>query len=176
MSRIANNLIAYRILSMMVTPFDETDAFKLGIIDKDGKNLRKASSLRNSQEKNAYSYLHRLVFNMKKIVNRVGGESRLKSMVAALWLIREYQESGSRTTSLMEEKYTKLMRVLDNVTLVEEELAVKKFLEEEGIGGAPTNNTAGASVSEPKIYRKDVKKHHRIARRKPINAPEIKAT
>jgi hypothetical protein len=176
MSRIANNLIAYRILSMMVTPFEETDAFKLGIIDKDGKNLRKASSLRNSQEKNAFSYLHRLVFNMKKIVNRVGGESRLKSMVAALWLIREYQESGSRTTSLMEEKYTKLMKILDNVTLVEEELAVKKFLEEEGIGGAPTNNTAGASVSEPKIYRKDVKKHHRIARRKPINAPEIKAT
>jgi hypothetical protein len=176
MSRIANNLIAYRILSMMVTPFEDTDAFKLGIIDKDGKNLRKASSLRNSQEKSAYSYLHRLVFNMKKIVNRVGGESRLKSMVAALWLIREYQESGSRTTSLMEEKYTKLMKILDNVTLVEEELAVKKFLEEEGIGGAPTNNTAGASVSEPKIYRKDVKKHHRIARRKPINAPEIKAT
>ena len=176
MSRIANNLIAYRILSMMVTPFEETDAFKLGIIDKDGKNLRKASSLRNSQEKNAFSYLHRLVFNMKKIVNKVGGESRLKSMVAALWLIREYQESGSRTTSLMEDKYTKLMKILDNVTLVEEELAVKKFLEEEGIGGAPTNNTAGASVSEPKIYRKDVKKHHRIARRKPINAPEIKAT
>jgi hypothetical protein len=176
MSRIANNLIAYRILSMMVTPFENTDAFKLGIIDKDGKTLRKASSLRNSQEKNAFSYLHRLVFNMKKIVNKVGGESRLKSMVAALWLIREYQESGSRTTSLMEDKYTKLMKILDNVTLVEEELAVKKFLEEEGIGGAPTNNTAGASVSEPKIYRKDVKKHHRIARRKPINAPEIKAT
>jgi hypothetical protein len=176
MSRIANNLIAYRVLSMMVTPFEETDAFKLGIIDKDGKNLRKASSLRNSQEKNAFSYLHRLVFNMKKIVNKVGGESRLKSMVAALWLIREYQESGSRTTSLMEDKYTKLMKILDNVTLVEEELAVKKFLEEEGIGGAPTNNTAGAAVSEPKIYRKDVKKHHRIARRKPINAPEIKAT
>jgi hypothetical protein len=176
MSRIANNLIAYRVLSMMVTPFEETDAFKLGIIDKDGKTLRKASSLRNSQEKNAFSYLHRLVFNMKKIVNKVGGESRLKSMVAALWLIREYQESGSRTTSLMEDKYTKLMKILDNVTLVEEELAVKKFLEEEGIGGAPTNNTAGAAVSEPKIYRKDVKKHHRIARRKPINAPEIKAT
>lgn len=178
MSRIANNLIAYRILSMMVTPFEETDAFKLGIIDKDGKNLRRASSLRNSQEKNAYSYLHRLAFNMKKIVNRVGGESRLKSMVAALWLIREYQESGSRTTSMMEEKFDRLMKILDNnVTLAEEELVVKKFLDEEGaVGGPPTNNTAGASVSEPKIHKRDIKKHHKIARRKPVAAVEVKAT
>jgi hypothetical protein len=174
MSRIVDNLIAYRILSMMVTPFEETKAFKLGIIDKTGKNLKKSSSLRTSEEKDAYSYLHRLVFNMKKIVNKVGGESKLKSMVAALFLVKEYYESGSRTTSLMQEKYEKVLKVLDNnVTLVEEEILVKKFLDEE----APVNATGAAvSTDEPKIDKKNIKKYQVMARRKPLNATEIKTT
>ena len=49
---------------------------------------------------------------MKKIINKIGGENRLKSMAAALWLVRENYESGSRTTSQMEAKYKKLMETL----------------------------------------------------------------
>jgi hypothetical protein len=143
---------------MLVTPFEETQAFKLGIIDKTGKNLKKASSFKTTEEKDAYSYLHRLVFNMKKIVNKLpGGESKLKSLIAALFLVKEYYESGSRTTSLMEERYTKIMEVLkNNVTLVEEEIIVKKFIDEEGIA-----NVTGAAVStdQPKIGPKDIKKY-----------------
>lgn len=175
MSRIVDNLVAYRILSMLVTPFEETSAFKLGIIDKTGKNLKKASSLKTTEEKDAYSYLHRLVFNMKKIINKLpGGESKLKSLIAALFLVKEYYESGSRTTSLMEERYVKIMEVLkNNVTLVEEEIIVKKFINEEGIA-----NVTGAAVStdQPKIDKKNIKKYQLMARRKNINATEIKST
>ena len=175
MSRIVDNLIAYRILSMLVTPFEESPAYKLGIIDKVGKNLKKASSLKTTEEKDAYSYLHRLVFNMKKIINKLpGGESKLKSLIAALFLVKEYYESGSRTTSLMEERYTKIMEVLkNNVTLVEEEILVRKFISEDGIA-----NVTGAAVStdQPKIDKKNIKKYQLMARRKPINATEIKAT
>ena len=53
MSRIIDNLIAYRILSMMVTNFQDTKAYKLGIIDKTGKVLRKSSSLKKTEEKDA---------------------------------------------------------------------------------------------------------------------------
>jgi len=78
MSRIVDNLIALRILKMMVTPFTDTDAFKLGIIDAHGKNLKKVSTLVSDREKESYTYLHRLVFNMKKIINRLpGGESKI---------------------------------------------------------------------------------------------------
>ena len=175
MSRIVDNLIAYRILSMLVTPFEESPAYKLGIIDKVGKNLKKASSLKTTEEKDAYTYLHRLVFNMKKIINKLpGGESKLKSLIAALFLVKEYYESGSRTTSLMEERYTKIMEVLkNNVTLVEEEILVRKFINEDGIA-----NVTGAAVStdQPKIDKKNIKKYQLMARRKPINATEIKAT
>ena len=81
MSRIVDNLVAYKILSMLVTNFEDTKAYKLNIIDKDGKNLKKASTLKTSEEKDAYTYLTRLVFNMKKIINKIGGENKLKSLV-----------------------------------------------------------------------------------------------
>lgn len=166
MSRIVDNLLAYKVLSMLVTNFEDTKAFKLGIIDKNGKNLKKVSTLKSSEEKDAYTYLHRLVFNMKKIINKIGGENKLKSLVAALWLVREYYESGSRSTALMEEKFDKVLKLLDNrVSLVEEEIIVTKFLKEE----APVNSTAGASVSEPVIKKKDIKKYQVMARRKPVN-------
>jgi hypothetical protein len=159
MSRIVDNLIAYRILKMLVTNFTDTEAFKLGIIDAKGKNLRKVNTLQTSQEKDAYTYLNRLVFNMKKIINKIpGGENRTKSLIAALWLVKEQYESGDRSTAMMQEKFDNLMKMMDNrVSLVEEEIIVKKFLEEDGIA-----NVTGAAVStnEPKIDKKAIKKYH----------------
>jgi hypothetical protein len=152
---------------MMITNFEDTKAFKLGIIDKTGKNLKKTSTLKTAEEKDAYTYLTRLVFNMKKIVNKIGGENKLKSFVAALFLVKEYYESGSRTTSLMEEKFERIMKTLDNnVTLVEEEMLVNKFFSEDAVA-----NVTGAAVStdQPKIDKKNIKKYQIMAKRKPIN-------
>lgn len=166
MSRIVDNLIAYRILSMLVTPFEDTKAYKLGIIDKTGKNLKKASTFKTTEEKDSYTYLHRLVFNMKKIINKIGGENKLKSLVAALWLVKEHYESGNRSTALMEEKYKRILETVNNdVVLVEEEIAVRKFFEE-----APVNATGAAvSTNEPVIKKKDIKKYQIMAKRKPLN-------
>ena len=67
MSKVVDNLVAYRVLSMLIKPFVETDAYKLGIIDSKGKNLIKSSDFKTEAQKEAFTYLHRLVFNMKKI-------------------------------------------------------------------------------------------------------------
>jgi len=170
MSRTVDNLIALKVLSMLVQNFEDTTAFKLGIIDKTGKNLKKANTLKTSEEKDAYSYLTRLVFNMKKIINKLpNGESKTKSLVAALWLVKENYESGSRSTALMQEKFDKLITMLNNkVSLAEEELLVNKFLSEEGEGAM---NVTGAAVStdEPKIDKKNIKKFQLMAKRKPVN-------
>ena len=179
MSRIVDNAIALRVLKMLVTPFTDTDAFKLGIIDAEGKNLKKTSTLSSAKERDAYTYLHRLVFNVKKLINRLpGGESKIKSLVAALWLVKEYYESNNRSTAFMQEKFDNLLKLLDNrVSLVEEEILVKKFLEEDGVGGGIANVTGAAvSTDQPKIYPKDKKKYQIMARRKPVNATEIKTS
>jgi len=175
MSRIVDNLVAYKILMMLCTPFEETQAFKLGIIDDEGKTLKKFNTLKTSEERDAFTYLNRLVFNMKKIINRLpGGESRLKNIVAALFLVKEQYVSRDRTTSLMESRYKAILEQVDaGVILVEEEIQLKKFLHlyEDGVvGGAPVNNTAGAAVNDPKIEKKDIKKYQKLARRKaPLN-------
>jgi hypothetical protein len=177
MSRIVDNLVAMKIVRMLVTNFSDTQAFKLGIIDAHGNTLKPASTLRSAEEKGAFTYLDRLVFNMKKIINRLpGGENRLKSLVGALWLVKEYYENGSRTTSLMEERYKEVMRVLDsNVVLAEEQIAVTKVLAEDGVGvgaiGAPTNNTSGpVATQEPKIEKKKIKQYQVMNRRAaPVN-------
>lgn len=174
-SRIIDNLIAYRILYMLVTPFKDTKAYKLGIIDDNGKNLRKSSTLKTSEEKDSYTYLHRLVFNMKKIIAKLpGGDSKLTNLVAALFLVKEYYVSKDRTTSLMEQRLLHIMEEINKgVVLVEEEIELKKFfatIQEEGEGGAPTNNTAGAAVNEPKIGKKGISKYRKLARRSKVVA------
>lgn len=164
MARFVDNVIAYRILSMLVKNFKDTQAYKLGIIDDKGKVLKKASSLKTSKERDAYTYLHRLVFNMKRIINKLpGGESKLKSMVTALFLIKEYYESDSRTTSLMEDRYKSLLEM--DISLLEEELLVEKFMKDID-EDAPTNATGVAvSTDRPAIRKKDLKKYQIMNRR-----------
>jgi len=146
MSRIVDNLIAYRILSMLVTSFDKTSAYRLGIVDETGKVLRKMADLRTDEERNSYTYLHRLVFNLKRILNKLpGGESKLKNIVAAFFLIKECYEKND-SAALLEEKYMAILQKLEeqNITLVEEELLIEEFmfLDEDGIA-----NVTGAGVS-----------------------------
>lgn len=170
MSAIVDNLIAFRIVKMLTTNFTDTDAYKLGIIDAKGKNIRPARDLKSAAERDAYNYLTRLVFNMKKIINRLpGGEGRLKSLVAALWLVKEQYENKNRTQAELQEKFDELLKMMDNrVSLVEEEIVVKKFLEEDGMGaggavggaGSVANVTGGmVSTDIPKIYKRDVKSY-----------------
>jgi hypothetical protein len=152
---------------MLVTPVKETKAYKLGIVDEKGNNLKKTSSLSTSEEKEAYTYLHRLVFNMKKIINKVGGESKLKSIVASLWLVKEYYETKDRSLSLMEDRYIRILEVVNNnVVLVEEELAVRKFFED-----TPVNATGAAtSTDQAAIKKTDVNKYKKsLFKRKPLN-------
>ena len=112
--------ITFRFLKLLVTPFNKTEAFKLGIIDERGKVLKKYRSLERIEERRAYTILHRLVFNIKKLIEKVpGGKSRLASYAAALFLIKEhvdqYHDSDGQ---LLEKEFYKYLKDND---LVEEE-------------------------------------------------------
>lgn len=154
--RIIDNLLAYRILSMLVTPFEESDAFKLGIIDAKGKILKKQNQLTTPEEKDAYTYLQRLVFNLKRLLNKLpGGDKYTKNLIAAYFLIKEsYQHNDD---SDLESRFTTLLETIDqkNIILVEEEILVNKFLDEEG-GVLPANNTSGVANPEYKLGTKKI--------------------
>ena len=87
---IGNIYFVYQFLKKLVTPFEKTEAFKLGIIDKDGKILKKRRDLETTAEKGAYNLSDTLVWNLKKIMGKIPfGKSKLASYAAALWLIKE---------------------------------------------------------------------------------------
>lgn len=153
MSTIVDNLIAYRVLSMLVKPFEETDAYKLGIIDATGKNLIKSRDLKTLQQKDAYTYLHRLVFNLKKMLNKLpGGESMTKNLIAAFFLIKE--SYPRRSVYVDESRLADIIKLLDDgVVLAEELLVVQDFMLMEDMGVANVTG-AGVSTDAPVIRRR----------------------
>ena len=89
MAKLADTYMIYQVLKRLTTPFDETKAFELGLIDKDGKLLKKAKT---RDEKDAYTYFDRFIFNLKRLLHRVGLKSKFASYGAALFLLREVNE------------------------------------------------------------------------------------
>lgn len=96
LSSSADTFYAFRFLRLLTTPWEETGAFKAGIIDKDGKVIKKPET---SDEKSVYNYFHRLVFNIKRLLNKAPlGKSTFASYLTALYLIKE--DTGLHDTIL----------------------------------------------------------------------------
>ena len=91
-SRAIDALITYRIVKLLTTPFERQEAFKYGIIDKDGTVLKKSKTLKTEKERKAYTILHRFVFNLKRILQRVGLGSKIGNYAAALGLLLKEQK------------------------------------------------------------------------------------
>ena len=84
---LADTLYAFRFLKLLVTPWEETSAYKIGLIDDEGKLIKKPKT---SEEKDTYTVYHKLVYNVKRLLNKLPfGKSRLASYTAALYLIKE---------------------------------------------------------------------------------------
>jgi len=89
-SRAFDTFITYKIISTLVTDWEDQPAFEHGIIDKKGKLLRKSNTLKTNDERNSYTLFHRLVFNLKRLIQKLpGGSSKLASYTAGLFLIKE---------------------------------------------------------------------------------------
>lgn len=150
MSAVIDNALAFKILYMLVTPFEQTGAYRFGIIDKSGNPLKKSKDLSSSEEKDSYTNLDRLVFSLKKLLAKVpGGKSKLASLIAAYWLVKE---SYQKRTVIKEQELMNLIDLIEEkkLTLVEEEIILEKFiaLMEEGEGSVA--NITGAEVSTDK--------------------------
>ena len=168
MSRFIDSLITYRILKMLVTPFEETEAFKLGIIDSKGKELKKMSQLNTVDEKDAFTLLHRMVFRLKKIIEKVPIENKkLVNFAAALSLIKENYLANKEPINLEEMFFNRLSSDLqEELFLVETfinkpiTLTFKQFLDEE----IPANNagTQGVDGFTPETLGVRVKKKRNL--------------
>ena len=102
---------------MLTTPFKKTEAFKLGIIDKNGHRILKPKStepevqLSTSQLKNAYTVLHKLVFNIKKLFNKVPGlRTKVGTYAAALFLLKDTFKEHVEDPDFFESELVKYLK------------------------------------------------------------------
>ena len=117
MGRAIDLFVTYRFLRLLTTPFEKTDAFKLGIIDKNGnrvklpKSTKPAVELATSELKNAYTILHKLVFNIKKIFAKVPGlRTKVGTYAAALFLLKDTFKEHIEDPDMFEKEFIKFLK------------------------------------------------------------------
>jgi hypothetical protein len=104
----ADLVYTVRFLKLLVTPFTDTEAYKAGIIDEDGKR-RKDFNTNSLDDREAYrshyTSFHRLVFNLKRIMAKApGGQSVVARYGAALALIKEHGNLSDNNLEKIHEK------------------------------------------------------------------------
>jgi len=121
MGRAIDLFVTYRFLKILTTPFDKQEAYKLGIIDKNGNriipqpnpNVRqtKAPPLETPQEKDSYTILHKLIFNIKKIFGKVPGlGNKLGTYAAALFLLKDTFKESVDDPDMFEKEFIKYLK------------------------------------------------------------------
>ena len=121
MGRAIDLFVTYRFIKLLVTPFEKTEAFKLGIIDENGNRMMpppvagvrqtKPEPLRTSEEKNSYTILHKLVFNIKKIFGKVPGlRTKLGTYAAALFLLKDTFKESVDDPDMFEKEFMKYLK------------------------------------------------------------------
>ena len=133
MGRAVDLFVTYRFLKLLTTPFEKTDAFKLGIIDKDGhriklpKSSKPAVELTTSELKNAYTILHKLIFNIKKLFAKVPGlRTKVGTYAAALFLLKDTFKEHVEDPDMFEKEFIKYLK--------ENKIELDRGISEEVIG------------------------------------------
>ena len=121
MGRAIDLFVTYRFIKLLVTPFEKTDAYKLGVIDENGNRIMpppkggvrqtKPASLNTTEEKNSYTILHKLVFNIKKIFEKVPGlRTKLGTYAAALFLLKDTFKESVDDPDVFEREFMKYLK------------------------------------------------------------------
>ena len=121
MGRAIDLSVTYRFIKLLVTPFEKTDAYKLGVIDEKGNRIMpppkggvrqtKPASLNTTEEKNSYTILHKLVFNIKKIFEKVPGlRTKLGTYAAALFLLKDTFKESVDDPDVFEKEFMKYLK------------------------------------------------------------------
>ena len=133
-NRAVDLIITYRVIKLLVTPFNKQEAYKYGIIDDKGKVLRKFKTLQKSEEKKSYTVLHRFVFNLKRILQKVGLGGRLGSFAVALGLLIKEDKSYEPYKQRIESAIITYLKETDQYNnLLNEEGEVPTFEPEQDV-------------------------------------------
>lgn len=153
---IVDLFLVYQFIKRIATPFNEWQAFELGIIDEKGNILKDAKTRNRSvKEREAFGKYDLMILKLKKLLEKIpGGNTRLGSYAAALWLIKEGTEIPSEH------------QLTEYINYIKENQDVnKKFelmLEEAPVNAAGSGAIDGIGIGpkgEPGLTPKQMKKY-----------------
>jgi hypothetical protein len=143
MSNVVDLYLAYKFLRNLVSPFERWEAFKQGVIDKDG-NILVDKKNRNTMQRYSLGYFDVISLNLKKLLSKVpGGKSAIASYAAALLLLREPKP--------LKEDYSEeidLDQLQEKLDLCIEEVQAMFLGEEAPVNAVGGGNVAGLGVGE----------------------------
>jgi len=83
---LLNSVSIYMILKRLMSDFKDWDAYKLGIIDANGKKLKSPITYK---ERESWDILTRFCWNLKKVTTTFIGKSKFASYFTAAYLLKD---------------------------------------------------------------------------------------
>jgi len=158
---VVDLFLVYQFIRKLVKPFKDWDAYELGIIDDQGKVLRKRKDLTRGDERKAFGLFDLMILNIKKLLAKVpGGQTKLATYAAALFLIREFKELDENvlTEDVLDDKIEECM---ESFLEYYQTILLDESFEEESMA-VGSGAIAGLGVGpdgEPGITKKVAKKY-----------------
>ena len=175
MSQLLDNLLVFRVMHVLLTPIEKSDAFRLGIVDQNGKQIKIPKT---TEEKDAFTVLNKVAFKLKNIIAKnTQGEKELHKLATSLHLTKECVELDLDPENL-EEIFNESLQFITNEDiekvknlLIDTRLSFKDYVVEDapvnsasathGIEGM-TPETLGVKKKQKIMKRKNFKEHASI--------------
>ena len=161
MGQAVDLFLVYQFIKRLSTPFEETKAYELGLIDEKGKRLKKAST---RDEKDAMTYYDRLIFNLKRLIAKAGIQSKFVTFAAALFLLKE-EQSGTKRDEEVTERELMLFKEQNMSTIKN----LVELTEDAPANAVGTGNIAGAGPGEDPPVSMRVLRRHRNKNKQQAN-------
>lgn len=177
MAGVFNAFLAYKFIKILTSDWNKQDAFDHGIIDANGKVLKKSGELRSRKEKQAFTTFHKIIFNLKRILAKFpGGSSKIATYAAAMALLKENKEGLQDSDIVLMENllidYINLQEEKNHDSILTEEIA--NTASSAALGGYNENpwkkEFAGMRVFKvkPDAYEKFLKGKKKYSRWEPF--------
>ena len=116
----------YKFAKFIAIPWEDWEAFKLGIIDEKGNVIKKNRT--SSEEKNNYTLFHRLLRKLKQLLEKVPGmKGKLGKAVAAYFLFKESMMMHGANGDMLDEAF---IHHINDIMSLDESLQVKALMQQ----------------------------------------------
>jgi hypothetical protein len=156
---IIDLFLVYQFIRRLATPFNEWEAYKLGIIDEKGNVLKKRRDLTTIKDRDAFGIFDVMILNLKKLLAKIpGGSSRIASYAAALYLIREwnhFSDSSILTEEISDEEilesldsfYDRYVNYINEMNDVNKKSELNRLFEEKVLEDVPAVNVGSGNIA-----------------------------